>query len=43
MKYIILGIFIIVVWVFAYCMCQVAGENHYPDIHDVYPPREDEE
>ena len=43
MKYILLGIFIIVVWFFAYYMCQASGENQYPDIHDVYPPREDEE
>jgi len=35
MKYILLAIFIIVVWFFAYCMCQVAGEIQYPDIHDV--------
>jgi len=41
MKYILLAIFIIVVWFFAYCMCQASSENQYPDIKDVYP--EDEE
>ena len=34
MKYIFLIILIAVVYVFAYCLCQVAGEDQYPDIID---------
>jgi len=33
MKYIFLIILIAVVYVFAYCLCQVAGDQ-YPDILD---------
>ena len=34
MKYILLAILIAVVYVFAYCLCQMAGEDQYPDILD---------
>ena len=40
MKYILLAILIAVVYVFAYCLCQMAGEDQYPDIPD--PFSEDE-